>query len=121
MTEITKRRTIDLAAIADESRRSEIQTAILQLDGVKRVEPESGGGISVEYNLIKISLQEIEEVIESKGHRPKLGLFGRLKRAFIHYTEQNEFDNATAPDAPCCSNPKLCSYDKPQQATHTRS
>ncbi len=121
MTEITKRRTIDLAGITEEARRSEIQTAILRLDGVKRVEPESDGKFSVDYNLMKISLQEIEEVIQSKGHQMNAGFLARLKRAFIHYTEQNEFDNATAPDAPCCSNPKLCSYDKPPQATHTHS
>ncbi|MEJ2083964.1 MAG: hypothetical protein P8020_14730 [Acidobacteriota bacterium] len=55
---------------------------------------------------VEEKLQEIVGVIASKGHQQKLGLFGRMRRAFIHYTEQNEFDNATAPDPPCCSNPR---------------
>ncbi len=121
MNAIVKKRTLHISGFHSEEERSQIEAAILSLTGVRAVELAGDGTVVIEYDLMEINLAEIEEAIKSGTHHSlKSGLVGRLRRAFIHNAEQNEMDYLTAPSAPCCSNPRFCSYDR-NQTTQSHS
>ncbi len=62
--------------------------------------------ISVEYDLLKVSFEEIEKkLLDSKISFAK-GLFKRWKRSWAKFTEQNELDNLSAKPTSCCDDPR---------------
>lgn len=105
MSEILKER--ELRVRPSEGWKEKIRRGLASLPGLKRVHYQQNGTIELRYDLRRVRLEEVEKAIEGIGISLSDGLWSRMKRGLIHYSEQNELDNLTAPEAPCCSNPKL--------------
>lgn len=58
------------------------------VEGILRTEPASPCVLYVTYDVLKITLQEIEEALTELGLHLDRNLFNRLKRALQHYTEE---------------------------------
>ena len=75
-----------------------------QLVGVRIAEP-APDGIRLEYDLLRITLQQIEVSCAEAGLRGKGGLHG-WRRSWWKYTEGNERQNTLHPPAiACCNRP----------------
>jgi hypothetical protein len=107
MRQVPKHRRIRVVAPAGAEWKNRVRGALLNRPGVSRIDTHEDGTVELRYDLMKIRLERIEEVIESLGYPLRQGSWSRLRRRFIHYTEQNERENITAPEAPCCFDPKL--------------
>ncbi len=105
MDEIIKKRTIKVEGMTCEGCEKKINDTISNLKGVKQVKADKAGEVHLQYNLLKIKLEDIEKQITKLGYNLSNKLVDKMKRGWIHNTEQNEYDTMTAPAAPCCSNP----------------
>jgi copper chaperone CopZ len=105
MDEIIKRRTLRLSENSSERGGTNIGDQLSAMDGVKSVSLDRGV-VSLEYDLRKVQLSDIEDAITRAGHSLVNTLSARLKRAVVRTLEKNEFDNMTQPPSPCCSNPR---------------
>lgn len=59
--------------------------------------------ISIDYNLLELNAHQIESALIQAGASMGSGWSERLKRGWIHYSEENELDHLAAPDAACCN------------------
>ena len=74
--------------------------------GVTTVEYDAERGkLKFAYDLENTCLQKIEEVLVNDGFHFKKNILAKLKRNWLHYTEENELGNYQAPELPCCSHP----------------
>lgn len=74
----------------------------VRLDEKKKV-------IYVDYDLLKVTFEEIEKRISNSGISLSNNLFDRWKRSWTRFTEQNELDNLSAKPTSCCGDPKSSS------------
>jgi len=101
---IVKRRmfSLDQPVTSDQAQR--LTEALNQLMGVRNVRIENQK-IAIIYDLLEVTAEQIERILEDTGSGLGSGWAKRLKRGWIHYTEENELDNlADAPGA-CCNKP----------------
>jgi copper chaperone CopZ len=109
-----KTRAISVQGMTCADCEKKLRDSIGQLEGVHEVNADSRtGAVTVSYDLLKTDLSAIEQELGKSGFPLKHGVWGRLKRGWTHYTEQNERDNLTAGSPPCCSSP-----DSPHPKTH---
>jgi len=72
------------------------QTAALLLadvEGLQRVEPKTNTLLHISYDLLKVSLEQIESGLTEVGLHIDNRLLYRLKRALYYYTEEIERAN----------------------------
>jgi len=72
------------------------RTALLLLDGIEGMESVWLLGercVGVRYDLRKLSLQAIDELLVELGFHLETSLLAKLKRALYHYTEETECAN----------------------------
>jgi len=78
--------------------------AIKRLDGVFEVEiDEAAKEVFVKYNLLKCTEADIEDKMQSEGFTLAKGIGQRLKRGWLHFTEDNEKEAMRAEPKPCCT------------------
>jgi len=78
--------------------------AIKRLDGVVHVEIDNEiKEVAVEYDLLKCTEADIETKMKEEGFTLNEGLTQRLKRGWLHYTEDNEQEAMRAEPKPCCT------------------
>jgi len=65
--------------------------------------------ISVEYDLLKVTFEEIEKWLVDSNIIFSKGFLDRWKRGWSKFTEQNELDNLLAKPTSCCDDPKSSS------------
>jgi len=75
-----------------------------KLMSVRNIKVE-GDSLSIDYNLLEITAEQIESTLLRAGALMGLGWAERLKRGWIHYTEETELDNLATGDAACCNKP----------------
>ena len=61
--------------------------------------------LNISYNLNMITFAQIENILANAGYTWPDSFLQRTKRSWIHFSEENELENAKAPSAPCCSHP----------------
>jgi copper chaperone CopZ len=105
MNEIIKKRTIHVSGMNCEGCERTIDAALSEVDGIKAVKADKTGSVYVEYNLRRINLEAIEKIISDLNYEITNGFFNRLKREWIHFTEQNERDNLSSVSYSCCVDP----------------
>ncbi len=89
--------------------------AIKRLNGVRRVEidPEKKE-VFVEYDLLKCTEADIEKKMIDEGFVLDSSLGERLKRGWLHYSEENEREAMRAEPRPCCTvDEKKETHDEP--------
>ena len=75
-------------------------------DGVKEAKIDyEKYTLYVVYDLDKINFRSIGWIVKKEGLVLSDSIWRRLQRRFIHFFEENEYDNAHAEALPCCSNP----------------
>jgi len=82
--------------------RDGVMMALNQLMSVHNITVE-GNKITIDYNLIEVNAGQIEAAMVKAGALLGEGWGERLKRGWIHYTEETELDNLAASDTACCN------------------
>jgi copper chaperone CopZ len=103
MREIIKKRKIRVEGINDVPAGEKLGKVLAGVRGVTSVDVFMEGYVLCEYDLTETRLEKIEKMIEKEGFRLNESLTGRLKRSFLYYSEQNEFDNLNVEPRKCCS------------------
>ena len=105
-----KRRRFKIKDFRSGESTEPIRAAVSAMHGILRVEMQPPNHLFVEYNLLQVKLRNIDAVLSSLGHPIAPGLFRRIWKAWIGFTEDNMADNLNAPTSPCCSNPQLSDH-----------
>jgi len=80
-----------------------LEEALLEVKGVKRVVVEyDKGDVFVEYDIEECTETVIEKVIQDAGLVLDDSITQRIKRGWIHYTEDNIRDNLHVKTPSCC-------------------
>jgi len=90
--EIIKKRIVKLYEPLSENQSAVIVTDLGNMMGIKDIRVELDQ-IYISYNLLEITVEQIEATVEKTGEKLGNGLAEKLKRAFIHYLEESELDN----------------------------
>ncbi len=101
---ITKLRTLELEEIIPDDIANAISQSLMTMMGINKVQVK-GKKITITYNLLEATTEQIEEHIEQMGQSLSRNWIDRLKRAFIHYSEETELDNLEQGDGYSCHNP----------------
>jgi hypothetical protein len=104
---ILKKRKIALAGPIGEEHAGKIIRSLSQKQGILACKiDKSKGTLNLEYNLLQIKFETIENSIKDLGFQLSGKIREKLKRGMAKFTEQNELDNLAAPSLPCCSDPE---------------
>lgn len=87
-----KKRRIGFAKPIDEELKAELKQSVLLLMGIKELIFDQEC-LYVTYDLLQVSLEQIESVIEQSSERLQSGLVNQVSRTFIHFSEECELDN----------------------------
>ncbi len=101
---IVKKRTFKLDAPLPEAESASLETILSKMMGIRRVQI-SDANIFIVYDLLEAKAEQIEKVIQQAGNKLGTGWRARLKRGWIHYTEETELDNLAAGESACCNKP----------------
>jgi len=101
---IVKKRTFKLDAPLSEAEATSLEPILSKMMGIRRVQI-SGANIFIAYDLLEAKAEQIEKTIEHTGNKLASGWSARLKRSWIHYTEETELDNLAAGESACCNKP----------------
>lgn len=89
---LIKKRRIRLLSVISNDARARLITAVTKLMGVQDISIE-GDEVLVVYDLMKIALEDIEAVIVKSVGQLDEAVTEKIKRGFIHYSEECELDN----------------------------
>ncbi len=101
---VIKRRHFVLDRAMNDAQRAHVIQAIERLMGVQHVHIENRR-VSIDYNLLEARAEQIERALLEAGATLGSGWSERLKRGWIHYTEENELDHLASSEAACCNKP----------------
>ena len=103
---LVKHRTLNLQGKFDTKQTDAFVSELLDKDGVIDASLDTAQQkLDFTYDLEKINLKTIEHALAHQGYNLSSSLLSRLKRNWLHYTEENELENYNAPAQPCCSHP----------------
>ena len=90
--EIIKKRKLKLSEQLTDEHCFVIEVELARLMGIRQIEFGSDY-LYISYDLLQITVEQVESAIETTGNGLKGGLGTKLKHAFIHYLEETELDN----------------------------
>jgi len=96
-----KKRHLRLAAPLSANQAVIVEKALRGVMGIKQVAAQ-GDSLEIHYDLLETSAELIEGQLASIGVQLGNGWSERLRRAFVHFEEENELDNLAANDKHCC-------------------
>ena len=83
-----------------------IDASLKKLEGISEAHFDSQQGrIEIVYDILHIQLKDIENKLNELGYPLRYNFINRIKDNFLHFTEENEKGNLTAPPMPCCTYP----------------
>ena len=92
--EFTKRREIHFMSPQAEKNPADAAIALLsQVDGIIDLQLINDYSISVTYHLPKLSLSDIDEVLQEVGFHLDNSIITKLKRALFYYAEETQLAN----------------------------
>jgi len=101
---VIKRRRFRLDCTVVGLQRDTLLMELNKLMSVRNIMIE-GDSLSIDYNLLEITAGQIEATLVRAGALMGSGWAERLKRGWIHYTEENELDNLATGESACCNKP----------------
>jgi len=101
---VMKKRSFILDRPVPESEANALQTELCKMMGIRGIQVNDAT-VSVTYNLLEATAIQVEKALEQAGAKLGEGWASRLKRGWVHYTEENELDILAATDASCCNKP----------------
>ncbi|NQY26291.1 MAG: YHS domain-containing protein [Piscirickettsiaceae bacterium] len=93
---ILKRRIMTLATPLDQDSNELLKTNLTEMMGIKDVSIEDNK-VSISYDLLQVTRQQIENRLAEIGIKLGNDWMERLRRAWVHDSEENELDNLAAP------------------------
>jgi hypothetical protein len=91
---LIKRRDIAFCTLHPDREQAHTAAAVLEpVAGVLQLEVATAALLRVEYHLLRITLADIEDLLEARGFHLDNGLLVKLKRALYHYTEETQRTN----------------------------
>lgn len=91
---LNKKREVVFSSLhPDPNQAGSAAEMLLQLDGVDHVDVLGPGTLEVHYQLLKICLAEIEQLLEKRGFHLDNRLVCKVKRALYYYTEETQRAN----------------------------
>ncbi len=109
--EIIKKRTLHLAEPPPEEVRTLLTSYLKELMGVKAVSIEDDR-LHITYDLLQVTEAQIEEALTEVGLKLDESWRERLRRSWIHDTEEIELENLSAKPH-CCNQPPTGGLKKP--------
>jgi YHS domain-containing protein len=103
---VIKQRRLHLAQPLTVDEAHNVVLELYGMMGIKDVSAESDN-VSITYDLLEATSEQIEAKLEAIGVRLGGGVAQRLRRAFIHYSEECAVDNIEAKSGACCSKPPV--------------
>jgi len=97
--EILKRRHFNLTEPLSGEMAALVADKIRAMMGIRSIDID-GVAIEVTYDLLQVTAQQIESQLESTGTLIGKEWGQRLRRAFVHYTEETEVDSMEATASP---------------------
>ena len=93
---VWKKRRIGFARPVSDELKAVLEQSLLSLMGVETLVFEKAC-LCVTYDLLRVPLGQIEMTIEQTAANFRSGVVERVKRGFIHYSEEFELDNLAHP------------------------
>jgi YHS domain-containing protein len=91
--ELFKRRRFQLDASLAAQDAAVLTEALGAMMGVKTVEIEDGNTVTLTYDLIQATAEQLEAKMAEVGVKLGAGWAERLRRGFVHYMEETEVGN----------------------------
>lgn len=102
-----KKRKFAVSGLKDQGNINKLKKYLGSKAGMIAVDADSKKGfLRVEYNLKKITFEQIEKHVKELGFGLSQKITEKLKRGMAKFTEQNELDNLSAASSSCCADPK---------------
>jgi len=114
-SDLIKHREIPFAALhPDPNQAATAALALADVPGVMSAHPESPVLLRISYEVLQISLQQIEEALTEAGFHISGGLLYKLKRALYYYTEETQRANNGCPrgDSNCTRRIFISQYSR---------
>ncbi len=93
-SELVKIREVSFCALNHDPRQAHTATLLLTgMDGVIHAQPLADHLLQVRYDVARITLRVIEEVLSELGFHLANNLMCKLKRALYYYTEETQRAN----------------------------
>lgn len=112
-----RHREIQFRAPHPDPNQAQSATLVLgNIDGIHQVEPQDTLRLLISYDIRRINLQLIEDVLEDLGFHLDNSLLNKLKRAFYYYSEEiarEQFDGK-----PCQDDTQALFIQKYRQRPH---
>lgn len=64
-----------------------------------------GTRLIIHYDLHRLRLDDIEKAMAEAGGRPAGGIFEKIRRSWMRFTDENRLSNAEVPSHGCCNRP----------------
>ena len=87
-----KIRRIRLRGAISDDLKADLETSLQSLMGIEALD-FTDQELHVTYDLLQVSLDDIEKTIEQAAARLSKGMAEQVKRGLIHYSEECELDN----------------------------
>ena len=101
------KRHFTLPAMTHKRDAQVIAERIGRLPGVRGAETDIGRQrVTVVYDITRLDYQHVLDALVDTGFPIPDSWWSRLKANWLQGLDENGRENANAPDAPCCSNPK---------------
>ena len=103
---LLKHRTLEISDFSDVSQAERFIDLLANEQGVAKVKFDANHcKLDFTYDLEQTNFDKIEQSLVKAGFHLPSTLRAKIKRSWLHYTEENELDNLHAPEQACCSNP----------------
>lgn len=89
---VLKKRRIRLRETISDKLKADLKTSLQSLMGIEALDI-TDQELYVTYDLLQVSLEDIEQTVERAAGRLEKAVVERVKRALIHYSEECELDN----------------------------
>jgi len=96
---VVKRRRLHLEASLPDADAQQLVERILAMMGVYAIEFEADE-LTITYDLLQVTTEQIEVVLQQAGAHLGAGWAERLRRAFVHYLEETEVDSLEVRQGP---------------------
>ncbi len=103
MNRIMKHHRIKVADSRVGARSASAGGTVADLPGVIEARFDGSDSLVLKYDLFETNLERIEAALTRLGIVPAAGLFERIKRGWIRFTEKNEYDNLMSLPTNCCA------------------
>jgi hypothetical protein len=91
---LNRKRDISFCVLHPDENQAGTASALLEgLDGIDHVAHSNDHQITVYYSLDSVTLEAIEALLADRGFHLDNSLLQRMRRALIHYTEENQRRN----------------------------